>query len=138
MKRLVTVSICSEQTDAEGTCDRVEYTAPGEYTTKDGKHYLTYREMDEALSGQVTLKMEESGVTMMRHGKLSARLQFLPNERCAGVYHTPYGALNLVTFTHPLRCRFEESGEMRTKYTLFMEENPVMHTTLRVCWEERK
>ena len=138
MKHEVTVFIRSEQTDAAGQTERLEETAIGAFLRKGGKGYLSYEEQREGEHpSKVILKTDGDTVLMMRHGALPARLLFEKGKKHTGVYHTPYGALYLTTDTHRLRVREEARGEVRLHYTLLMDEDPLLHTTLQVSWKER-
>ena len=132
MTKCVSITIHSTQRDADNTCETVTQTALGEYRMQNGKAYLSY---DEKENGKVTLKIEPDEITMLRHGAYPTRLTFRKGEMYPGMYHTPYGKLNIATETHDF-CVVDGSS-VHIVYTLWMEENPLLHTTLRVSWEER-
>lgn len=138
MTNEVTVRVTSVQTDADGNRETVEQTAIGQYIEKNGKAYLSYAEESETgTSGKVTLKMEPKEVLMLRHGAYPTRLAFRTGEVNPGIYHTPYGKLNIATHTHRMEYSAGLSGRIQAEYTLLMEDSPVMRTALRVTWEER-
>ena len=138
MRQQVTVRIRSEQTDADGNRETAEECRSGEFIRMNGKGYLTYEEPDTGSGGaRVTLKTDGERVYMLRHAPSPARLSFQKDERVEGVYQTPCGALYLTTHTHEMSVRCDVCGEIRLVYTLLSGDEPLMHTTLLVRWEER-
>ena len=134
------VSAPGSQTAPDGTFETLHQSFPGEYAEKDSKGYLIYEDdgAGDVPPGKVTLKLSEHTVSMMRYGAFPMRLTFEQNVPHPGVYGTPYGELPLQTHTHRLEVNRRSNGEIQVEYTLYMQENPVMHTTLGVRWEERE
>ena len=81
-------------------------------------------ETGEITTAQVTLSLEKNRVTMTRNGDYSNTMVFSKGQRFEGVYHTPYGEMDMAVFTKEAACRFSSSeGNMHLKYQLNIQGN---------------
>ena len=73
----------------------------------------------------VTIKIEPDGhVQLIRAGELRMRLRFGYQEKLDTSYRTPYGLLQISTFTHNLRVSLKDqpmSGKILVDYDLYSQ-----------------
>lgn len=88
--------------------------------------YIRYQEIQE--NGQeaipVTIKLMPDGhVQLIRAGEMRMRLKFGYRERLETTYRTPYGMLQIETFTKELHVSLKDrptAGNVMIEYDLFM------------------
>ncbi|GGK25170.1 hypothetical protein GCM10010965_17390 [Caldalkalibacillus thermarum] len=108
-------------------------------------YYLKFREQTEDGPIDNTLKIEQDRVTVIRHGAVRMNHEYRLNSTTQGIYHTPYGALNMETHTTAYRfqplgttlplgsenstnlnhCREDRCGELHWAYHLSLNGNQV-------------
>ena len=75
----VRIRIRGTQKDAEGAVQHTETQAVARHHGEGGKHYLRYEDRT-LLAGQAVpslLKFSENGLTLVRHGAVEQRLEFV-------------------------------------------------------------
>ena len=76
-------------------------------------------ETGEIMKSDILLSLRGSTITMERKGTFSNTMVFSKGQRFEGVYHTPYGEMDMAVFTREAACRFGRSeGNMHLKYQL--------------------
>ena len=83
----IRVRICGEQTDAAGAVQHTEMRAMARHDVKNGTHYLRYEDTT-LLAGQAVpslLKIAPASLTLVRHGAVEQRLEFVPRAERVGV-----------------------------------------------------
>lgn len=101
--------------------------------------YVRYEEIMEGVDTPVpvTLKINPDGsVQLIRAGDVRMRLTFAYQEERETAYHTPYGAMQIRTFTNKMRVSLKDlpfSGEVTVDYDLFggSEKIGVYHLSLK-------
>ena len=89
--------------------------------------YIRYKEelLEDTEPTPVTIKIEPDGhVQLIRAGELRMRLRFGYQEKLDTSYRTPYGLLQISTFTHNLRVSLKEhqmSGKILVDYDLYSQ-----------------
>lgn len=90
--------------------------------------YIRYKEElleDTEPTPPVTIKIEPDGhVQLIRAGELRMRLRFGYQEKLDTSYRTPYGLLQISTFTHNLRVSLKDqpmSGKILVDYDLYSQ-----------------
>ncbi|EPX3603896.1 DUF1934 domain-containing protein [Enterococcus faecalis] len=89
--------------------------------------YIRYKEelLEDTEPTPVTIKIEPDGhVQLIRAGKLRMRLRFGYQEKLDTSYRTPYGLLQISTFTHNLRVSLKDqpmSGKILVDYDLYSQ-----------------
>lgn len=90
-----------------------------------GKTLITYTETDRdeesgiTVSSEICLTVEGQKITMERKGAFSNTMVFAKGRRFEGIYVTPYGEMDMATYTHTVLCDVgEEKGTVRLKYQL--------------------
>ncbi len=99
------------------------------YTNKD-EAQLEYAESQqdeetgEILTSDISLSLRNGKITMERKGDFSNTMVFAKGQRFEGVYHTPYGEMDMAVFTKEAACRFGSSeGNIHLKYQLNIQGN---------------
>lgn len=85
------------------------------------KAVLCYEEqLEEGMPAQpVTVVVEDDAITMSRGGEYATDMVFRMGSRYEGIYHTPFGDMELAIFCTRLRYDFhEEGGELQLSYQL--------------------
>ena len=81
------------------------------YTNKDEAR-LEYAESQqdeetgEILTSDISLSLRNGKITMERKGDFSNTMVFAKGQRFEGVYHTPYGEMDMAVFTKEAACKF--------------------------------
>lgn len=89
--------------------------------------YIRYKEelLEDTEPTPVTIKIEPDGhVQLIRAGELRMRLRFSYQEKLDTSYRTPYGLLQISTFTHNLRVSLKDqpmSGKILVDYDLYSQ-----------------
>ena len=89
--------------------------------------YIRYKEelLEDTEPTPVTIKIEPDGhVQLIRTGELRMRLRFGYQEKLDTSYRTPYGLLQISTFTHNLRVSLKDqpmSGKILVDYDLYSQ-----------------
>ena len=76
-------------------------------------------ETGEILQSDISLSLRDGRITMERKGEFANTMVFAKGQRFEGVYHTPYGEMDMAVFTKEAECRFGRSeGNIHLKYQL--------------------
>ena len=98
----------------------------GQMVTIGDTLYIRYKEMQEETGDEipVTIKLVPDGhVQLIRAGEMRMRLKFGYKERLETAYRTPYGMIQIATFTKELHVSLKDrptAGKVRIDYDLFM------------------
>ena len=81
-------------------------------------------ETGEIMKADVSLSLRDGRITMERKGDFSNTMVFAKGQRFEGVYHTPYGEMDMAVFTKEAACRFGQAeGNIHLKYQLNIQGN---------------
>lgn len=76
-------------------------------------------ETGEVLNSDICLTFAGDKVTIQRSGEFSNTMVFSNGKRFEGVYHTPYGEMDMAVFTKEANCRIgDRNGSVHLKYQL--------------------
>lgn len=138
MKALI--KIVGTQT-ADGEQDVIELTTDGTLEqTADGWR-LCYNETEATgMQGTVTqLDLTPGRLNLMRSGTHPSMLVLEKNRRHHCNYHTPYGTIDLGTYTSELAYRLDEyGGEILFSYTLGFNGGISSAHTVHITVQEEK
>lgn len=101
--------------------DVIELTTSGTLERQEHGWKLCYHETEATgMEGTVTtLDIEENKLHMMRSGAHPSMLILEKNQRHHCNYYTPYGTIDLGTYTSELDCQLSDhGGEVKFSYTL--------------------
>lgn len=116
----VYVSIIGE-TSVEGDGDKTELVTEGEYTFRNGKYLLRYREHLSDVDGECTtvIKIDTDSVVMSRNGNINTQMIFEEGKRHMSHYETPLGSFTIGVSTDLLKSKVGlDGGEVEIKYIL--------------------
>lgn len=116
------ISILGRQV-VNGEPEEIEVTTLGQYTEKNGKRYIMYREYEDTAQpskGRTSiLKVEEGCVTLLRSGGDETRLVLEHGRRHLCRYDTGFGAMTVGVYTHEMKNELgDEGGRLSVRYTL--------------------
>lgn len=81
-------------------------------------------ETGEITKSDISLSLRDGKITMERKGEFSSTMVFAKGQRFEGVYHTPYGEMDMAVFTKEAACRFGlTEGNIHLKYQLNIQGN---------------
>ena len=76
-------------------------------------------ETGEITRSDISLSLRDGKITMERKGPFSNTLVFAKGQRFEGVYHTPYGEMDMAVYTKEATCKFgRKEGNIHLKYQL--------------------
>jgi uncharacterized beta-barrel protein YwiB (DUF1934 family) len=121
--------------------EQMELMTEGRLYRKNGCYFITYRESE--LTGMVgvttTLKIEQSGVTVMRNGPMSTHMVFRQGEKHYGLYQLEGGEpLTIAVRTSRVRqtiCDF--GGDVEIDYSIEINKVPTTDNKLRLNVREQ-
>lgn len=78
----------------------------------------------EVMNSDISLIFSGDKITIQRFGEFSNTMVFSNGMRFEGVYHTPYGEMNMAVFTKEAACRIgHRDGSVHLKYQLQIQGN---------------
>ena len=81
-------------------------------------------ETGEIMTSDISLSLRNGKITMERKGDFSNTMVFAKGQRFEGVYHTPYGEMDMAVFTKEAACKFGKTeGNIHLKYQLNIQGN---------------
>lgn len=100
------------------TVGKLSYASPGEALLQYVESQQD-EETGEILNSDISLALHDGKITMERKGEFANTMVFAKGQRFEGVYHTPYGEMDMAVFTKEADCRFGSSeGNIHLKYQL--------------------
>lgn len=118
-----------------------ELTTFGRYYEKSSAAYLQYEEVLEEGTVQSTVKIAEDHTTILRKGPVSMKMVFRRDKELEGRYRTPFGMIDISTYTKDLDHSFEKKekkGFVQIIYDLKMQGSHAGTYDLQVLFEEEK
>lgn len=137
----VLVSIIGQAQALGQTPDEIRLMTTGTLTRTLGGFCLDYQESqpDGSDVQDIHLEMTPHRVTMTRTGDYASTLVFQKGCRFEGVYHTPYGEMDLAVF--PTRVKVdlgEEHGSVRLQYQLDFQGSIATMNDLTVLYRQSR
>ena len=81
-------------------------------------------ETGEIMKADISLSLHEGRITMERKGDFANTMVFAKGQRFEGIYHTPYGEMDMAVYTKEAACRFGRAeGNIHLKYQLNIQGN---------------
>lgn len=133
MTENVIVAISGLQYESEDGA--VEMMSRGTYHEKNGKHYITYEEVDEELHqvNRCLLKISENVVELTKRGPSNVHMLFEAGNSNMTYYNTPYGQLLMTITTKEIKSEYSESMiSIQLMYSLDMNYQHVSECCLSI------
>ncbi len=132
MNKKAVISISSMQA---GDKDPISVVTPGNFYIKDGTFYARYEETE--ISGMegttTTLKIKSDELVLMRKGTTNAKMQFSKDKKSVSMYDTPYGTLQIETYTIDIKIDVDENGgKACVTYNMDISGQKVPTTSLEI------
>ena len=103
------------------TVGHLSYTNPDEVLLQYVESQQD-EETGEIMKADISLSLHDGRITMERKGDYSNTMVFAKGQRFEGVYHTPYGEMDMAVYTKEAACRFGKAeGNMHLKYQLHIQ-----------------
>lgn len=134
------IKIVGTQT-ADGEQDTIELTTDGTLERQENGWRLCYNETEATgMEGTTTtLDIEPGKLNLMRSGTHPSMLVLEKNRRHHCNYHTPYGTIDLGTYTSELAYRLgDQGGELLFSYTLGFHGGVSSAHTIHITVQEEK
>ena len=134
------IKIVGTQT-ADGEKDTIELTTDGTLERQGNGWRLCYNETEATgMEGTTTtLDIEPGKLNLMRSGSHPSMLILEKNRRHHCNYHTPYGTIDLGTYTSELAYKLDEhGGELLFSYTLGFHGGVTSAHTVHITIQEEK
>lgn len=112
------------QTAPDDPGDPIRLMTTGQLSMAGPMYILQYKETqpDDNTSQDVVLQMEPGRVVMTRLGDFGTSMAFVKGKRFQGVYHTPYGDLEMAVYATQVSCSLSpEKGRVHLTYQLDMQ-----------------
>ena len=119
MKKVYVSVIGESSVDESG--DKTELVTEGEYTLRNGKYLLRYREQLSDVGDECTtvIKIDNETVVMSRNGNINTQMIFEKGKRHVGHYETPLGSFTIGVSTDTLAIKVDDNGgEVEIRYIL--------------------
>lgn len=150
MKDII-LTISGQQAIAErDEKEKIELATEGKFACKTSQRgqiiYLMYEESE--VSGVVGVKTrlrigDDGSIRMQRlgeNGKSRTVMNFEPGKRFQGIYHTPYGAVDMELLTNLVEADIlpeEARGEIHIDYEIVLKGLMESHNVLHIAFWER-
>ncbi|MBE6072184.1 MAG: DUF1934 domain-containing protein [Clostridium butyricum] len=133
MKKKAIVTIKSNT--SEDSDDLLEVVSVGEFNVVEDSFIVKYDETE--LSGmegtKTTMIIKNDSFDLIREGTTETRMEFKKNKENVVLYKTPYGIINIKTYTKKLNINVNETGgTIEVTYMLILEEEQSVKTNLIV------
>lgn len=137
MGRQVIVSIKGVQYEYSGA-EPTEVVSGGEYCEKNGIAYITYVEVVEGEVVNNTIKVESSGVEIIKRGKYGTHMVFREGESSVTCYSTPLGDLSISIVTSAIFIRRSDHIlKIEIEYDLDINNAHVSKCLVNVCVKDK-
>lgn len=133
MKKKAVITIKSNA--LEDTDELIEVVSVGEFEKVDDGFVVKYDETEiSGMEGtETTMIIKEDSFDLIREGTTETKMEFKKNKENVVLYKTPYGIMNIKTYTKGLYIDVDETGgTVDLAYTLILEEEQVVKTNLFV------
>ncbi|MBM7605271.1 uncharacterized beta-barrel protein YwiB (DUF1934 family) [Metabacillus crassostreae] len=134
----VSIKVVSEiHNEKDHDIEKIEVDTTGEYIEKGRSIYLRYNEKHELGSVRTTVKISGDEVVVMRSGAVTMKQRFIQAIPTVTDYGTPFGKLQLQTFTHTLQFeKTELEDRLVILYDLQIDENEKHVHKLMISYKE--
>ena len=126
----ITTSLTTTTLNGEET---IVKTFQGTLQTQGGLTLLTYEDPELGLT---RLFYTEDSLRLVRKGRFSTQMVFLPHGVTHSDYHTPNGTFDLEVHTALLRCTTTpDGGQFAVHYNLFLSGEEVAKNKLTIDYQ---
>lgn len=115
--------------------DLIEVVTPGEFFITDYGFRVEYDETEiSGMEGtRTTIVIRDKVFELIREGSTETKMKFEHMKGNVSLYKTPYGVLEMETYTKKLDINMTENGgNISTAYTLTLEGQETVKTSLIV------
>lgn len=133
MKKKAVITIKSNVSLDED--DLIEVVTPGDFFITDYGFRVEYDETEiSGMEGtRTTIVIRDKAFELIREGSTETKMEFEYMKGNVSLYKTPYGVLEMETYTKKLNIDMNENGgSIATDYTLTLEGQETVKTQLIV------
>lgn len=134
MNKKVYVSIVGTCSTGEDS-DTTEFVTEGEFTMRNGKYLLRYKEQISSDYGECStiIKIDRNNVVMTRTGSTNTQMIFEKGKRHMSHYETPLGSFTIGVSTDNLETKVDENGgNVEIDYVLDINNSAQLQNKLRL------
>lgn len=119
-----------------GEKQKFEFAAQGSWQKKNAD-YIRYQEQIEEAVVNVTIKIEESGVKLIRKGDINMNLHFIEGQETTTLYDIPAGRIPLTVKTRSiLHFVNDNGGKLKIQYELHQNEEKMGSYQYEINYKE--
>ncbi|ARJ51153.1 DUF1934 domain-containing protein [Staphylococcus lutrae] len=136
MEHNVTIEV-EQVVKREGQKECFSYQTMGQWLKKESA-WIRYQEQIESATVDVTLKVLEGSVKLIRNGDIRMNLHFVEGQETTTFYELPYGKMLLTVQTLGMNHFVSESGgRLKIHYVLFQDDEKVGTYQYEIKYKER-
>ena len=119
-----------------GEKQKFEFAAQGSWQKKNAD-YIRYQEQVEEAVVNVTIKIEESGVKLIRKGDINMSLHFIEGQETTTLYDIPAGRIPLTVKTRSiLHFVNDNGGKLKIQYELHQNDEKMGSYQYEINYKE--
>ena len=104
---------------------------------KRNAEFIRYQEEVNEMTVNVTVKIEETGVKIIRKGDINMNLHFVEGEDTITLYEISGGRIPLTVRTHSiLHCVLDDGGKLKVHYDLIQDEEKMGSYQYEIIYKE--
>lgn len=135
------IRVISRLTGTDGEAQEIKNARSGVLRPVEGGFALEYDDEQDGEKAHIVLTMKpgrtarENRARMQRKGMVSSVLHFLPGEKTASRYVTPYGEIPVAVDTREVEIGARENGgELRLSYDVYMGGERTSGARMEITW----
>lgn len=135
------IRVVSRLVETDGDAHEIKNARSGLLRPEADGFVLEYDDEQDGEKAHIVLTMKpgrtawENRARMQRRGMVSSVLHFLPGERIASRYVTPYGEIPVAVDTHGVEILAQENGgELRLSYDVYMGGERTSCARMEITW----
>ena len=124
----------------DGENHDVQLITAGDYYQKNGKHYISYDEVEEGVEGRIhnIIKITPDSLDIMKSGITRAHMKFEKNQKNVACYVTPFGNMMVGIHTDAISlAENEDHLKIEVDYKLDINYEHVSDCSISVDIQSR-
>ena len=140
-QRKARIRVVSRLTEPDGAVQEIKNARSGLLRQEENGLVLEYDDVQDEEKAHIVLTMQrgeaakKSRVRMQRLGMVSSVLTFLPGEKIASSYVTPYGEIPVAVDTRMVEIDMRENGgALHLAYDVYMGGERTSRAAMEITW----
>ncbi len=119
-----------------GEKQKFEFTTEGSWQQRRA-NFIRYEEYIEDAKVSVTIKIEDSGVRLIRKGHINMNLHFVEGKETTALYEIPAGRISLTVKTLSIiHFVTQDGGKLKIHYELYQNEEKMGSYQYEINYKE--